>query len=108
VRSTDLTHQETPIAAHLNTATQSGYAKQPGTDRYLKKSLPSLEFTYTTPQIDRTVYTVDPKSLENLPYGLDGSRYQWIYLDSEGLSGILTEQANTWFYKRNLGNIQLN
>src|SRR5262249_46950501 len=29
--------------------------------------------------------------------------YQWIDLDSEGISGILTEQADGWFYKRNLG-----
>jgi RHS repeat-associated protein len=108
VRSTDLTHRETPIATYLDAVTQTGYVKQEGTDRYLKKSLPPLEFTYTTPQIDRTVYTVDPKSLENLPYGLDGTRYQWVDLDSEGLSGILTEQGNGWFYKRNLGNIRLN
>ena len=28
--------------------------------------------------------------------------YQWVDLDGEGLSGILTEQADGWFYKRNL------
>jgi YD repeat-containing protein len=28
-------------------------------------------------------------------------------LDSEGLSGVLTEQAGAWFYKRNLGNVPL-
>ena len=44
---------------------------------------------------------VDPGSLENLPQGLDGSRYQWADLDGEGLSGILTEQGGAWFYKRN-------
>ncbi|GAX46356.1 Mono(ADP-ribosyl)transferase SpvB [Tolypothrix sp. NIES-4075] len=108
VRSTDLTHRETPIATYLDAATQTGYVKQQASDRYLKKSLPPLEFTYTTPQIDGTVYTVDGHSLENLPVGLDGTRYQWVDLDSEGLSGILTEQGNAWFYKRNLGNIRLN
>lgn len=73
VRSTDLTHRETPIATYLDAATQTGYVKQQGTDRYLKKSLPPLEFTYTTPQIDETVYSVDAHSLENLPIGLDGT-----------------------------------
>ncbi|MBP5973613.1 toxin [Brasilonema sp. CT11] len=108
VRSTDLTYRETAIATYLEAVTQTGYVKPQGSDRYLKKSLPPLEFTYTTPQIDGTVYTVDAHSLENLPVGLDGTRYQWVDLDSEGLSGILTEQGNAWFYKRNLGNIQLN
>ena len=42
------------------------------------------------------------ESLENLPMGVDGSRYQWVDLDGEGLSGILTEQAGGWFYKANL------
>ena len=29
--------------------------------------------------------------------------YQWVDLDGEGVSGILTEQGNAWFYKPNLG-----
>ena len=38
-----------------------------------------------------------------MPYGLDGAGYQWVDLDGEGLSGILTEQAGAWFYKHNMG-----
>ena len=48
---------------------------------------------------------LDVESLENLPVGLDGSNYQWIDLDGEGVSGILTEQANGWYYKSNLGQV---
>ena len=48
---------------------------------------------------------VEAASLENLPQGLDGTRYQWVDLDGEGLSGILTEQGGGWFYKRNLSPI---
>ena len=48
-----------------------------------------------------------PESLENLPYGLDGARYQWLDLDGEGTSGILTEQAGAWFYKRNLSPVSV-
>jgi len=33
--------------------------------------------------------------------GLSGSEYQRLDLDGEGLTGILTEQAGEWFYKRN-------
>lgn len=54
--------------------------------------------------MDETVHAIDAESLKQLTYGLDGSRYQWIDLDSEELSGVLTEQADAWYYKRNLGN----
>lgn len=84
---------------------QSGYKRQQ--NGYLKKSLPPLEFEYSQPTIDETVREVDPESLENLPYGLDGARYQWVDLDGEGLSGILTEQAEGWFYKPNLSPVNV-
>jgi RHS repeat-associated protein len=113
VRSTDLTYTyeqnpidaRNPIYSFLKLATQTGYKRNPGGDGYLKKSLPPLEFTYSEPIIDERVWEVDPESLENLPQGLDGTRYQWVDLDGEGLSGILTEQGGGWFYKRNLSPI---
>ncbi|SFN24798.1 RHS repeat-associated core domain-containing protein [Nitrosospira briensis] len=114
VRSTDFTysHEENPTDAHnpifsfLLSVTQSGY-KRLENDLYLKKSLPPLEFGYTKPRICREIQEVDPESLENLPYGLDGSRYQWVDLDGEGLSSILTEQGDEWFYKPNLSPINV-
>jgi hypothetical protein len=66
--------------------------------------LPPVEFTYEA-TINEEIRNVDPESLENLPNGLDGTQYQWVDLDGEGLSGILTEQAQGWFYKRNLSPI---
>ena len=48
--------------------------------------------------------TLDAESLENLP---DRARRHdatsGSTCDGEGISGILTEQAGAWFYKRNLG-----
>ena len=102
VRSTEFTYRESPIASFITSVTQSGYVRQPdGT--YLKKSLPPLEFAYTEAIINEKLEEIDAQSLENLPSGLDGSRYQWVDLDGEGISGILTEQADAWFYKPNLG-----
>jgi RHS repeat-associated protein len=109
VRSTDLAHARVappadpakPFYSYLLSVTQTGY-KRDGQGGYLSKSLPPLEFAYTEAVIDETVREIDPESLENLPYGLDGSHYQWIDLDGEGLSGILTEQGGSWFYKPNL------
>ncbi|MBK8413026.1 MAG: hypothetical protein IPL22_00095 [Bacteroidetes bacterium] len=34
---------------------------------------------------------------------MDEQQYQFTDLFNEGLSGILTEQGNGWFYKHNLG-----
>ena len=90
-----------PIYSFLLSVTQSGY-KRNSAGAYLKKSLPPVELTYTEATIQEEIREVDPESVENLPIGLDGNAYQWVDLDGEGISGILTEQADAWFYKRNL------
>ena len=110
VHSTDLEYtpkSDSFIATYLIGVTQTGYIFNERTGDYQHKSLPPLEFTYTAPDVDETIRFVDAASLENLPIGLDGTRYQWVDLDSEGISGILTEQANALFYKRNLGNAKI-
>jgi hypothetical protein len=110
VRSTALAYTESPIASFITSITQSGYVRQPTQNqpnRYLKQSLPPLAFEYSQvpspAQLARQpIREVDAESLENLPVGLDGTTYQWVDLDGEGTSGILTEQADSWYYKRNL------
>jgi RHS repeat-associated protein len=117
VRSTDFTYSspdpsqlpdaQRPIFSFLQSVKQVGYKRAPGGAGYTPRSLPPVELTYTQPMVDETVRDVDAESLENLPVGLDGSGYQWVDLEGEGLSGILTEQAGAWFYKRNLAPINL-
>jgi RHS repeat-associated protein len=110
VRSTEFAYGESPIASFITSVTQSGYILRPDPahpNRYLKKSLPPLEFKYTKMPdagdlAQRPMREVDTESLENLPIGLDGANYQWMDLDGEGTSGILTEQGGDWYYKRNL------
>jgi RHS repeat-associated protein len=110
----ELTHQgSTRIASFIRTATRSGYTRDETVPviesdgvsyaTYVTASLPPLEFTYSKAVVRDDVLELDDESLENLPVGLDGSTYQWVDLDGEGVSGILTEQAGSWFYKRNLG-----
>jgi RHS repeat-associated protein len=110
----ELTYQgSTRLASFIRRITQSGYVKDDGQAAtvpggvqfatYLKKSLPPLEFEYSKATIQDEVLELDAASLDNLPVGLDGSTHQWVDLDGEGISGILTEQAGAWFYKRNLG-----
>ena len=91
VRSTEFTyayeqnpsHARNPIYSFLLSVTQTGYKRNAAGD-YIPKSLPKLEFTYSEANIDETVREVEPASLENLPQGLDGARYQWIDIDGEG------------------------
>ena len=109
----ELNHKgSTRIASFIRSVRQSGYladsppvvTQKNGVNyvKYLKKSLPDVEFDYSQAIIDETVRDVDADSLESLPYGVDGGNYQWLDLDGEGVSGVLTEQAAAWFYKRNL------
>lgn len=108
VRSTEFTYQETKVASYLRTVTSSGYIlDRSGHHRYRKQSLPSLEFEFTqepdaTEIAHRSVEFVDTQSLENLPVGINGTNYEWLDLDGEGAAGILSEQNDAWFYKRNL------
>ena len=112
VRSTDFVYRESrgnpadqkrgnPIASLIASVSHSGY-KRSASGGYLKRSLPPLTFAYSEALVRDEVHEVDPASLENLPTGLDRGTYQWIDLDGEGIPGILTEQAEAWFYKRNL------
>ena len=107
VSSTEFTYDRGPVASFLVSVTQSGYVAWPDAahqaDLFLRRSLPPLDFGYSQPRFSSDVRTLDRDGLENLPGGLDGRRYQWVDLDGEGLSGVLTQQGPALYYKRNLG-----
>jgi RHS repeat-associated protein len=110
VRSTEFGYDEGPVASFITRITHSGYTHQPTRTmpgRYLRASLPPLMLRYSqvpSPRelAARPVRPVNPESLANLPAGLDEAACQWIDLDGDGLGGLLTEQGDAWFYKRNL------
>ncbi len=109
VRSTDLGYAQKTngrtvresIYTILSAVTQTGYMKRQNGD-YQTRLLPPVEFTYSPTNFDDTIRDIDSENLENIPQGIDGTNYRWVDLDGEGLSGILTEQGGSWFYKRNL------
>lgn len=108
VRSTNFDYEADNVASFITAVTQSGYIYDETKGEYLKKSLPPLQFEYSqVPQYEDLdqlpIETIDADSLENLPVGI-GNGYQWVDLDGEGISGILTEQGGAWYYKPNLGN----
>lgn len=114
VRSTDFTYSNeqgpksacNPVYTFLRAVTQTGYKRNNG--GYLSRNLPPVEFEYTKPIVRDKVEEVDPTSLKNLPIGVDGTTYQWTDLYGEGIPGILTEQAEVWYYKRNISPIAAN
>ena len=88
--------------AFLKAVTAFGYIKK--TDgTYSSKNLPATEFEYQKHDWNNEVKTVSSEALIHAPAGHDEQQYQFTDLFNEGLSGILTEQANGWYYKHNLG-----
>lgn len=109
VRSTDFLYSDevtptdarNPIYTCIESVTQVGYRRNDG-GGYIQRSTPPLEFFYSQPEIHPEILTLtDGDSRENFPEGLDGSRFQWLDLDGEGIPGILHDQDGSWSYKRN-------
>jgi RHS repeat-associated protein len=108
VRSTEFRYCEKPVGSFLDRVVQSGHKRREG-GCYLTRSLPPLDLFYTASPLedphfkDYRLDEVDPESLANLPTGIDGDGYRLVDLDGEGISGVLSEQDQAWFYKPNLG-----
>ena len=109
VRATEFAYRQKTIGSFIVSCTQAGYVYR-GDGRYLRQSMPPLEVEYSQSPLDDGRYReykisqVDHSSLENLPAGIDEKSYRWIDLNGEGISGILSEQGSSWFYKSNRGN----
>jgi RHS repeat-associated protein len=108
VRSTSFEYREKPIGSFLKQVKQSGHTLADD-GRYLTRSLPTLDLSYTSSPLEDPdcegykIRDVDEESLRNLPSGIDGGGYRFLDLDGVGISGVLTEQDQSWFYKPNLG-----
>ena len=107
VMSTNFEYDETPSLTYLASARRVGFLQDETNNCYLSKSMPPAQFEYSRFPSDEElarlqVHEIDSTYLENLPYGVDGLNFEWVDLDGEGLSGVLSEQANGCFYKRNL------
>ncbi|OFX84020.1 MAG: hypothetical protein A2W99_03275 [Bacteroidetes bacterium GWF2_33_16] len=84
-------------------AMQNGHLWDATTNSYKTKNLPEIEISYQQHEWNTEVKSVTPENLVHAPVGLSDKSYLWIDLFSEGISGILTEKSDGWFYKSNLG-----
>ncbi|MGB3653213.1 MAG: toxin TcdB middle/N-terminal domain-containing protein, partial [Rivularia sp. (in: cyanobacteria)] len=108
VRSLEFNYQDSSIngsgqaeVLYLAEVIPSGYVRK-GDGTYSKKSLPPLTMEYRHLHWNTEIRQVSQNELENLPEGLGGN-YQWVDLYGEGISGLLAEQGNGWYYKDNFG-----
>ena len=93
---------ESPFS-FLEKISSIGYIKKPdGT--YYSKELPPIGFEYQQHQWNGQVKSIPAENTTHSYASRLERKYQFTDLYSEGLSGILTEQGNSWYYKRNLGN----
>ena len=86
----------------LQSVTACGYIKK-ADGAYTVKKLPATEFEYQKHEWNKDVKGIAEENLVHAPSGLDEQQYQFTDLYNEGLPGIITEQANGWYYKHNLG-----
>jgi len=90
--------------SYLTKVRQSGHRWNSDTNSYSTKSLPEIELTYQQHAWDSTIRQVSEDNAAGAPIGIKDRQYVWVDLFSEGIAGILAEQAGAWFYKSNLGN----
>lgn len=87
--------------SYLTSITQTGHVLEKNGTKH-KKSLPLLSFEYQELKWHKNISDITPEYLANAPAGLT-SGYQWTDFYGEGISGILTEQGDGWYYKENMG-----
>jgi len=103
IQPNNQTDPATPGYTVLASLSHWSHQWDPANSTYQSRQLPPVGFSYSKPRIDQELRTLDPAELENLPVGTQGSGYQWVDLDGEGLTGVLTEQGGAWHYKPGLG-----
>ena len=107
VSSTDLTYSTDgagdpalPNYSMLTEFAEAGYVRH-ADGSYQRAQSPPLRFGYSSVTVRGTMATADPDTLQNL--ALEGGSFRFVDLDGDGVPGILTEDTEAWFYRRNLG-----
>ncbi len=96
-------HQgSTRYGSFLRSITRHGFVRSEGAT-YLRRSVPPMDFDYSRADVTKSVERLSQRSLENLPQGVDGLKYQWLDLNGDGLPGIFSRSDGGWYFRPNLG-----
>ena len=101
IRSTHFNYKQDEFMTLLTEAVSKGDIKK-SDGSYAEKSLPAQVFAYEEHAWDTTIHNA-PQDAQ-LPIGLTG--WQLVDLYNEGIPGLLYEDGNNWFYKKNHGSAQ--
>ncbi len=109
VRSLDFTYQSFQFGgaphqyqeADFITSIRRTYYTRTAAAVYDAQSWPALDFTYQPLAWNKTVRSVAPDDVIGAPAGI-GRSYQWLDYFGDGAPGIVTEQADRWYFKGNL------
>lgn len=96
-------YNERELGTLLEGIKYTGIRKDLNMGNYSESQLPELKFSYTQHEVGTTVKGLVNETAENIPYGLNDVKTRFVDLFGEGLPGILTESASTWYYKPNMG-----
>ena len=99
-----LVHNESALGSTIKEMRYVGVRRDLHSNTYKVKEAPHLTFEYSEPSIGDSFKATIKESLENVPQGISSGDTTFIDLFGEGLSGILTETKDSWYYKSNLGN----
>ncbi|MDK1377244.1 MULTISPECIES: SpvB/TcaC N-terminal domain-containing protein [unclassified Sinorhizobium] len=93
-----------PILTKLKSIQQIHFCKSEdqssSAGRYKTAEWPPLEFAYSTPGA-MSLKRVSRTDAPSLPEGVDGSRFEWVDLDGEGIQGVLSRRQEEWWYSPN-------
>jgi RHS repeat-associated protein len=88
---------------YLKEALSKGYEYDTANNVYKEAEMPPMSFYYQEHAWNTEIETLEETSLENSPTGINNNGYSWTDFYGEGISGILSEQNQAWYYKENLG-----
>ena len=100
VGSTDLTYTNTGGSGMTTVAsvTHTGYRRRQGGGYHIRRCR-RWNSRYSKADLGHELRDLAPEALQNMPTGMDGTSYQWVDLDGEGLSGVLSRQGGAWYYR---------
>src|SRR5690606_23160946 len=84
-------YRERELGTLLEKIKYTGVRKDLNTGNFSESQLPELSFQYTEAQLGKVVKGVVQETSENIPYGFNHDKTQFLDLFGEGLPGILTE-----------------
>lgn len=93
MRSLELRYDEDPAVTTLAGATMRGWRWEEGETAYTTEPLPEVRYTYAQAKLGEAVEALG--GTEDLPRRYRDGAFQWVDLDGEGLTGLLTEVGGT-------------